>query len=51
VESKSIQYDIGSRQVTFTVTDKTKYDETAVKEALRKAGSRYAEYKVLSGPT
>jgi copper chaperone CopZ len=45
VEQDSIKVDIKTKEVTFALKDKSKYDGKAVKEAIEKAGYKVAEVK------
>jgi hypothetical protein len=49
VEKDTIRVNVSAHEVKFGVTDKSKFDEKAVKDALAKEG--FAEVKVRSGPT
>lgn len=49
VEPQSIRAVRASRQVKFTLTDRAKFDDPAVTDAIRRAG--YDRARLLVGPT
>jgi hypothetical protein len=48
VEQASIQTDVDHREVRFNLSDKTAFDEPAIREALK--GQRFPEVTVMSAP-
>lgn len=49
VETRTIQADRRTRQVTFTVTDRTRFNFAKIQEMIRRAG--YARSFLLTPPT